>query len=142
MFLTLMWRHWQLVPGLFIILIKWKYNDSLFLVSLLKNEIFHGISSVNVTKSTVSCVFGPIHCRNPWWKTSFFVQCLWCLQYFDLLSAHQRRSETRNAHHNWFLITCSRSVNLKRPGYKTQSCKPWKNFSKIYPWLYLLVDRF
>ena len=23
----------------------------------------------------VSCGFGHIYCRNPWWKTSFFVQC-------------------------------------------------------------------
>ena len=33
-----------------------------------------GISSVNVTKSAVSCWFGHIYWRNPWWKTSFFVQ--------------------------------------------------------------------
>ena len=31
------------------------------------------ISSVNVTKSAVSCVFGHIYWRNPWLKT-FFVQ--------------------------------------------------------------------
>ena len=33
------------------------------------------ISSVNKTKSAVSCGFGPIYWRNPYWKTSFFVQC-------------------------------------------------------------------
>ena len=33
------------------------------------------ISSVNVTKSTGNCVFGHIYWRNPWRKTSFFVQC-------------------------------------------------------------------
>ena len=32
------------------------------------------ISSVNVTKSAVSCGFGHIYWRNPYWKTSFFVQ--------------------------------------------------------------------
>ena len=32
------------------------------------------ISSVNVTKSAVSCGFGHIYCRNPQWKTSLFVQ--------------------------------------------------------------------
>ena len=32
------------------------------------------ISSVNVTKSTVSCGFRHIYWRNPQWKTSFFVQ--------------------------------------------------------------------
>ena len=32
------------------------------------------ISPVNVTKSAVSCEFGHIYWRNPWWKTSFFVQ--------------------------------------------------------------------
>ena len=39
------------------------------------------ISSVNVTKSTFSCGFGYIFWRNPSWKTSIFVQCLfpiWC----------------------------------------------------------------
>ena len=33
------------------------------------------ISSVNVTKSAVSCGFGHIYWKNPQWKTSFFVQC-------------------------------------------------------------------
>ena len=33
-------------------------------------------SSVNVTKSAVSCRFGHIYWRNPLWKTSFFVQCI------------------------------------------------------------------
>ena len=32
------------------------------------------ISSVNVTKSTITCGFGHIYWRNPTWKTSFFVQ--------------------------------------------------------------------
>ena len=32
------------------------------------------ISSVNLTKSAVSCGFGLIYWRNPSWKTSFFVQ--------------------------------------------------------------------
>ena len=32
-------------------------------------------SSVNVTKSTVSFGFGHSYWRNPYWKTSFFVQC-------------------------------------------------------------------
>ena len=32
------------------------------------------ISTVNVTKFTVSCGFGHIYWRNPQWKTSFFVQ--------------------------------------------------------------------
>ena len=33
------------------------------------------ISSVNLTKSAVSCGFGHIYWRNPPLKTSFFVQC-------------------------------------------------------------------
>ena len=33
------------------------------------------ISSVNVTKSAVSCGFGHIYWANPLWETSFFVQC-------------------------------------------------------------------
>ena len=33
------------------------------------------ISSVNVTKFAGNCSFGQIYWRNPWWKTSFFVQC-------------------------------------------------------------------
>ena len=42
---------------------------------LEKNESFQvRISSVNVTKSAASCGFGHIYWRNPYWKTSFFVQ--------------------------------------------------------------------
>ena len=33
------------------------------------------ISSVNVTKSAGICRFGHIYWWNPWWNTSFFVQC-------------------------------------------------------------------
>ena len=40
------------------------------------------ISSVNVTKSAVSCGFGHIYWRNPKWKTSFFVKCY---SFFNLL---------------------------------------------------------
>ena len=39
-----------------------------------------GISSVNVT--TVSCGFGHIYWRNPWRKTSFFVQWHQCQSLF------------------------------------------------------------
>ena len=35
-----------------------------------------GISPVNATKSEGNCGFGQIYLRNPYWKTSFFVQCL------------------------------------------------------------------
>ena len=40
------------------------------------------ISSVNVTKSAVSCGFGHIYWRNSSWKTSFFVQCCKRLQHW------------------------------------------------------------
>ena len=36
------------------------------------------VFSVNMTKSTVSCRFGRIYWRNPWWKTSFFVRWKRC----------------------------------------------------------------
>ena len=36
------------------------------------------ISSVNVTKTAVSCGFGHIYWRNPEWKNSFFVQWKYC----------------------------------------------------------------
>ena len=42
------------------------------------------ISSVNVTKSAVSCRFGHIYQRNPEWKTSFFVQWFSC-KYWETL---------------------------------------------------------
>ena len=54
----------------------------------------------------VSCGFGHIYCRNPWWKFSFFVQCkiyiwpcfiLWNI-YFKLLSK-ESRSKTLVALH-------------------------------------------
>ena len=32
------------------------------------------ISPVSVAKSTGNCEFGHIYCRNPKWKTSFFLQ--------------------------------------------------------------------
>ena len=40
------------------------------------------ISSVNVTKSAWNCRFGQIYCRNPWSKTSFFVQWIWIIKRF------------------------------------------------------------
>ena len=56
------------------------------------------ISSVNVTKSAVSCEFGHIYRRNPKWNTSFFVQ--WkLLDFIHILSkfhcVHQRLSKWR-----------------------------------------------
>ena len=39
------------------------------------------ISSVNVTKSVVSCGLGHIYWRNPYWKISFFVQ--WCNKFLQ-----------------------------------------------------------
>ena len=57
------------------------------------------IFSVNMTKSTVSCGFGHIYWRNSWWKTSFFVQCVFrtvlniydetCLQKWRILVVNQ-----------------------------------------------------
>ena len=51
------------------------------------------ISSINVTKSAVSCGYRHIHWRNPQWKTSCFVQWkisstftwqMFCLDYSNL----------------------------------------------------------
>ena len=51
------------------------------------------ISSVNLTKSAVSCGFCHIYWRNPWWEISFLVQwqvefcpaclfwCSWCISH-------------------------------------------------------------
>ena len=37
---------------------------------------WHGAKGLNFQwKIKVSCGFDRIYCRNPWWKTSFFVQC-------------------------------------------------------------------
>ena len=47
-----------------------------YTLTLYKKRSFQlRISSLNVTKSAVSCGFGQNYWRNPWWKTSFFVQC-------------------------------------------------------------------
>ena len=43
-------------------------------IMLKKWNFLFRISSVNVTKSAISCGFGHIHWRNPQWNTSFFVQ--------------------------------------------------------------------
>ena len=54
------------------------HRDFFFIyISLHKNWSFPlRVSLVIVTKSTVSCIFSHIHWRNPWWKTSFFVESL------------------------------------------------------------------
>ena len=39
-----------------------------------KMKFSNKVSSVNVTKSAGNCGFGHIYWRNPYWKTSFFVQ--------------------------------------------------------------------
>ena len=44
-------------------------------VTLQKMEFSIKISLVNMTKSAENCGFGHIFKRNPYWKTSFFVQC-------------------------------------------------------------------
>ena len=50
--------------------------SSLLLITLHKEWSFPlRISSVNVTKSAVSCGFGHIYWRKSQWKTSYFVQC-------------------------------------------------------------------
>ena len=41
------------------------------------------ISSVNVIKSVGNCEFGHIYWKNPKWKTSFFVQCSTCIEWFS-----------------------------------------------------------
>ena len=48
-----------------------------------------GISSVNVIKSAVSCWFGYISWRNPEWKTSFFVQCIYLISFLMRWSLRQ-----------------------------------------------------
>ena len=52
-------------------------NNTKSMVSLHKKWSFPlRNSSVNVTKSVVTSGFGHIYWINPYWKTSFFVQCL------------------------------------------------------------------
>ena len=59
------------------------WNQEQF-VSLYKKWSFpFRISSVNVTKSAVSCGFGHIYWRNPEWKTSFLCSVL-CLRWVDV----------------------------------------------------------
>ena len=48
-----------------------------------------GISLVNVIKSAVSCWFGYISWRNPEWKTSFFVQCIYLISFLMRWSLRQ-----------------------------------------------------
>ena len=56
------------------------------------------ISSINVTKSAVSCGFGYIYWRNPQWKTSVLVQwkisstCARQMLRLDYLNLQERRS--------------------------------------------------
>ena len=51
------------------------------------------ISSVNVTKFAVSCGSGHIYCRNPSWKTLFFMQCEIIETYHPSHSKSSRYSE-------------------------------------------------
>ena len=59
------------------------------------------VSSVNVTKSAVSCGFGHIYWKNPWWKLLFFVLCKYGLKVFwweNKIRSHsnkQRMSECK-----------------------------------------------
>ena len=56
------------------------------------------ISSVNVTKSAVSCGVGHVYWRNPQWKTSFFVQwkisstCARQMLFLDYSNLQERRN--------------------------------------------------
>ena len=57
-------------------------------------KIWHfllSISSVNVTKSAVSCGFGHTYWRNLWWKASFFVP--WNKMLFTTLQDTQMHIE-------------------------------------------------
>ena len=58
--------------------VRRSHRDFFFIyISLHKNWSFPlRVSLVIVTTSTVSSIFSHIHWRNPWWKTSFFVECL------------------------------------------------------------------
>ena len=66
------------------------------------------ISSVNVTKSLGNCGFGHIYWRNPWWKTSFFVQCdaLRCMTNFSASTKKEIKSldEDEDRRWSWYLI--------------------------------------
>ena len=43
-----------------------------------KNEVFHNGLLQQVTKSALSCGFSHICSGNPYWKTAFFVQRIYC----------------------------------------------------------------
>ena len=58
------------------------------------------ISSVNVTKSAVSCGFGHIYWRNPSWKTSFFVQ-LRLLEIWPYSISNQIKMHAEQVHKLW-----------------------------------------
>ena len=76
-------------PNFFGPILKWQVSECLvywdifillgncsleFSQTLHQKSFLLRISTVNVTKSVVSCRFGHIYWRNPKWKTSFFVQ--------------------------------------------------------------------
>ena len=60
------------------------------------------------TKNEVSCGFGHIYWRNPWWKTSFFVQ--WIM---EILKIRKIRKITKNKknHKKWEKVKSN--VSLK-----------------------------
>ena len=57
------------------------------------------IFSVNVTKSAVSCEFGHIYWRNPYWKTSFF--CAVVLRRYRGEYKHQQFMPIVSLHNPW-----------------------------------------
>ena len=70
--------HWALFLELSHLGWEKAYSTLPVIISLntaQKMKFSLSISSVNVTKSAVSCGFSHIYWRNPQWKTSFFVQC-------------------------------------------------------------------
>ena len=71
------------------------------------------ISSVNVTKSAGSCAFGHIHCRNAYWKTSFFVQCTFADNFNKKVATFNRKYWS----HNTFQVNAFRAKWENRNNY-------------------------
>ena len=80
------------------------HTKRLSFISLHKKWSFPlSISSVNVTKSAVFYGFGHIYWRNPYWKNSFFVQCL---RVYISWKYHFKSSTCHDA--LWYLFTVTR----------------------------------
>ena len=95
-----------------------------------KSSFLLKISSVNLTKSAVSCGFGHIYWRNPSWKTSCAVDAEWILNpaIFQKTIKHLKFEPDLNCFASW--------LNTQLPKYSSYEPDPYAYSIDVFsvPW--------